>query len=141
MVLLASRLSTYAALGILLLIECYTSTFSPVVFAEDTSCSSLAAKFTLRCSLNSIGNVLLTATSLLLAARLLFGSCFSLVGPLLGAQGSFVAFFCFRLVAGPIAARSSWLVPSGLLRVSHFFKLASLSLNVVCSPFSRTLTS
>ena len=81
MVLLASRLSTYAALGILLLIECYTSTFSPVVLAEDTSCSSFAAKFALRCSLYSIGNVLLTATSYLFAARLLFGFCISPVGP------------------------------------------------------------
>ena len=44
MVLLASRSSTYAALGIQLLIACYTSTFKPVVFAEDISCSSFAAR-------------------------------------------------------------------------------------------------
>ena len=44
MVLLASRSSTYDALGILLLITSYTSTFSPDVFAEDISCSSFAAR-------------------------------------------------------------------------------------------------
>ena len=35
MVLRASRSSTYGSPGILLLIACYTSTFSPVVLAED----------------------------------------------------------------------------------------------------------
>ena len=50
-------------------------------------------------------------------------------------------FFLFRLVARPIAVRSSWLVSSGLLRVTHFFIFASLLLNVGCSPFSTTLAS
>ena len=113
----------------------------------------------------AIGNVLLTATSLLFAARLLFGSYFSLVGPLLSrcspvavhrplaqrllhangyyllAHGSIFTFFCYRLFAEQIAARSSWLVLSGLLRVTHFFKLASMSLDVGCSPVFTTLAS
>ena len=38
--------------------------------------------FALRCSLYAINNMLLTATSLLFTARLLFGSYFSLVEPL-----------------------------------------------------------
>ena len=79
--------------------------------------------FTLRFSLCAIDNLLLTATSLLFARRLLLGSCFLPVGALLSrcsplavhctlalcllhaigyynleAHGSPLAFFCFRLV-------------------------------------------
>ena len=56
MVLLASRSSTYAAPGILLLTMCYTSTLWPIVFAEDISCSSFAA----RCLLYATPFILLT---------------------------------------------------------------------------------
>ena len=80
--------------------------------------------FALRFSFYAIENLLLTITSLLFARRLLLGSCFSLVGPLLfrwslltvhstfaqclllanryyilAAHDSPFAFFCFRLVA------------------------------------------
>ena len=80
--------------------------------------------FALRFSLYAIENLLLTATSLLFARRLLLGSWYSLVGPLLfrcslltvhrtfaqcllhanrfyilAAHDSPFAFFCFRLVA------------------------------------------
>ena len=79
--------------------------------------------FALRFSLYAIDNLLLTATSLLFARRLLLGSCFLLVGPLLSrcspltvnrtfaqcllhancyymltAHDSPFAFFCFRFV-------------------------------------------
>ena len=134
MVLLASRSSTYAAPGILLLIACYTSTFSPIFFAEEISCSSFAA----RCLLYAASCMLLTTCySLLPFCCLLPEYClvlssrwlepFFLVARLspftarwlnayfmpfgyylLAAHGSLFAFFCFWLVANksPIAPRS-----------------------------------
>ena len=53
---LASRSSTYAAPGILLLIACYTSTFLPVFLAEDISYLPFAA----RCLLYASPYILLT---------------------------------------------------------------------------------
>ena len=122
--------------------------------------------FTLRCSLYVTGNVLLTSTSMLFPPRLLFGSCFSLGGPLLSrcsplivhrlsAQCLLHAIAYYLLAApGPIFAfflystrrstnRRALLAVSsgGLLRATHFLKLASLSLNVGCSPLSTTLAS
>ena len=134
MVLLASRSSTYAAPGILLLIACYTSTFSPIFFAEEISCSSFAA----RCLLYAASCMLLTTCySLLPFCCLLPEYClvlssrwlepFFLVARLspftarwlnayfmpfgyylLAAHGSLFAFFCFWLVANksPFAPRS-----------------------------------
>ena len=84
MVAVASRLSAHVAPGFMLLIECYTPTFAPVVLAEVISCSPFAARCLLYATpliLND--NLLLTATSFPLAARFLFGSCLSLVGPFL----------------------------------------------------------
>ena len=165
MVLLASRSWTYAALSILLLIDIHPHSrqlFSLKILVARRWQHDIYSTLLPSC----YWQCLLTATSLLFAARLLFGCCFSLVVPLLsrylpiavhrslaqsllqchwhyllGAHGSFFDFFCFRLLAGPIAARSSWLIPSGLLHVTHFFKLASLSLDVGCSPISTTLAS
>ena len=62
MVLLASRSSTYAAPGILLLNACYTSTLSPVILAEDISYSPFAA----RCLLYASPFMLWTTCFLLL---------------------------------------------------------------------------
>ena len=75
MVLLASRSSTYASPGILLLIACYTSTFSPVVLAENISYSP----FVLRCLLYASPFMLLTTCfSLLPLSCLLAGYCLAL---------------------------------------------------------------
>ena len=75
MVLLASRSSTYASPGILLLIACYTSTFSPVVLAEDISYSP----FVLRCLLYASPFMLLTTCfSLLPLSCLLADYCLAL---------------------------------------------------------------
>ena len=72
---LASRSSTYAAPGILLLIACYT--------LPSRQLFSLKILLTCRFSLCTIDNLLLTGNSLLFARRLLLGSCFLPVGPLL----------------------------------------------------------
>ena len=80
MVLLASRSSTYAAPGILLLIACYTSTFLPVVLAEDISYSPFAA----RCLLYASPFMLLTTCySLLPLCCLLADYCLALASRLL----------------------------------------------------------
>ena len=53
--------------------------FSLKILLLAVRCTMLPVRF----SLYAIDNLLLTATSLLFARRLLLGSCFSLVGPLL----------------------------------------------------------
>ena len=80
MVLLASRSSTYAAAGILLLIACYTPTFSPVVLGEDISYSPFAG----RCLLHVSPFMLLTTCySLLPLCCLLAVYCLALASRLL----------------------------------------------------------
>ena len=80
MVLLASRSSTYAAPGIVLLIACYTSTFLPVVLAEYYLVAVRCTMFALRFSLYK---QLKTCYSLLPLCCLLADYCLALASRLL----------------------------------------------------------
>ena len=120
---LASRSSTYAAPGILLLIACYTlpsrQLFSLKILLTRRSPHDVCSTLLPLC----YWQLATPATSLLFARRLLLGSCFLPVEPLLSrcsplavhcalalcllhaighytleAHGSPFAFFCFRLV-------------------------------------------
>ena len=75
-VLRSSRSSTYVALGILLPLACYTSTFLPVILTEDISYSPVAAP----CLLHASPFVLLTTYySLLPLCCLLADYCLALL--------------------------------------------------------------
>ena len=80
MVLLASRSSTYAAPGILLLIACYTSTFLPVVLVEEINYLPFAARCLRYASLFML---LKTCYSLLPLCCLLVDYCLALASRLL----------------------------------------------------------
>ena len=114
--------------------------------------------FAQRCPLYTIENLLLTATSFLLAARFLFGSCLSLVGPFLiaspapltaGWHNAYcmpLAITFWHVTGSPFAFFffDSWLTNNRALLVvssqrfaacySHLLTRWSLLLTVGCSP-------
>ena len=161
MVLLASRFSTYAAPGFLLLITSYTSTFLRVAFAEDIHCSLFvelcflcAAPFFLltTCTRSYLGAVRypITFQFFLPVGWSFFFCCFPLVSyrsrtrclmhaigyDLHAAQCSPITFFGSRLFAGksPCAPQRSFLAVFSVL-LTCCNSLMLISLCWLCSPF------